>query len=218
MTVSFDFCRLRAQALRFRLPVSSAINLNAGSDPTMRARLSGGGDGDMTDLMVASGEAIDGKSFWTALGQRATGMTVVTADSDDGPTGFLGLSAAHVTASPATMLVSVDHKTSALAGIVSRRHFAVNFLPANAVKVADAFGGRGGLSGAARFAAGEWCVLSTGAPVFRDALGVFDCAVEEILERGHVSIIIGRVVAVASRTDGDPLIYFRGRTHTGLGA
>jgi hypothetical protein len=74
----------------------------------------------MTSLTVTSGEAIDAKAFWTTLGQRATGMTVVTADSDDGPTGFLGLSAAHVTASPATMLVSVDRKTSALAGIRSR--------------------------------------------------------------------------------------------------
>jgi flavin reductase (DIM6/NTAB) family NADH-FMN oxidoreductase RutF len=172
----------------------------------------------MTTLTVTSGDAIDGKAFWTALGQRATGMTVVTADSDEGPTGFLGLSAAHVTASPPTMLVSVDRKTSALAGIVSRRHFAINFLPANAAKVADAFGGRAGLSGAARFTAGEWRVLTTGAPVYRDALGVFDCTVDEILERGDISIIIGKVVAVAARADGDPLIFFRGRTHTGVGS
>jgi flavin reductase (DIM6/NTAB) family NADH-FMN oxidoreductase RutF len=172
----------------------------------------------MTSLTVTSGEAIDAKAFWTTLGQRATGMTVVTADGDDGPTGFLGLSAAHVTASPATMLVSVDRKTSALAGIRSRRHFAINFLPANAASVADAFGGRAGISGAARFVPGEWRVLSTGAPVFCDALGAFDCAVEEILERGDIFIVIGKVVAVASRADGDPLIFFRGKSHAGLGA
>ena len=171
----------------------------------------------MTTLTVTSGNEIDAKAFWTALGQRATGMTVVTADSDDGPTGFLGLSAAHVTGNPPTMLVSVDRKTSALAGITSRRHFAVNFLPASATKVADAFGGRAGISGADRFGAGEWRVLSTGAPVFCDALGVFDCAVDEIFQRGDISIVIGKVVAVASRADGDPLVFFRGRNHTGLG-
>jgi flavin reductase (DIM6/NTAB) family NADH-FMN oxidoreductase RutF len=176
------------------------------------------GGSDMTTLTVTSGEDIDARAFWTALGQRATGMTVVTADSDDGPTGFLGLSAAHVTASPPTMLVSVDRKTSALAGIMSRRHFAVNFLPATAAVVADAFGGKTDLSGAARFTAGEWRVLSTGAPVFCDALGVFDCTVDEILQRGEVSIIIGTVVAVAARADGDPLILFRGKSHAGLGA
>jgi flavin reductase (DIM6/NTAB) family NADH-FMN oxidoreductase RutF len=165
-------------------------------------------------LTVTSGQDIDGRTFWTALGQRATGMTVVTADSDEGPTGFLGLSAAHVSASPPTMLVSVDHKTSALAGIRSRRHFAVNFLPATAAAVADAFGGRTGATGAARFAAGEWRILSTGAPVFCDALGAFDCVVDQIVERGDVSIVIGKVVAVASRADGDPLIFFRGRSYS----
>lgn len=171
----------------------------------------------MTTLTVATGQEIDGKAFWTALGQRATGMTVVTADSDEGPTGFLGLSAAHVTANPPTMLVSVDHKTSALAGILSRGHFAVNFLPSDAGKVADAFGGRAGISGAARFADGEWRTLSTGAPVYSNALGAFDCTVDEIVQRGAVSIIIGKVVAVAWRGDGDALLFFRGKTHMGLG-
>jgi flavin reductase (DIM6/NTAB) family NADH-FMN oxidoreductase RutF len=170
----------------------------------------------MTTLTVTQGDAIDPKAFWMALGQRATGMTVVTAQSDDGPTGFLGLSAAHVTASPATMLVSVDHRTSALAGILSRRHFAVNFLPASAMRVADAFSGKGGVSGAARFAQDEWRALVTGAPVFCDALGAFDCVVDDIVQRAEVSIVIGKVVAVASRPDGDPLVFFRGKSYSGL--
>ena len=170
----------------------------------------------MTTRTVVSGQQIDPKAFWSALGQRATGMTVVTADSEEGPRGFLGLSAAHVTASPPTMLVSVDHRTSALAGIMARRHFAVNFLPAIAAKVADAFGGRAGISGAARFAPGEWHTLATGAPVYRDALGVFDCTVDQIVQRGDVSLIVGTVVAVAWRSDGEPLVFFRGKNHTGL--
>jgi flavin reductase (DIM6/NTAB) family NADH-FMN oxidoreductase RutF len=171
----------------------------------------------MAPLTVTQGDEIDPKAFWMALGQRATGMTVVTAEGDDGPTGFLGLSAAHVTASPATMLVSVDHRTSALASIQSRRHFAVNFLPASAANVADAFSGKAGVTGAARFAQGEWRILVTGAPVFCDALGAFDCVVDDIVQRREVSIIIGKVVAVASRPDGDPLIFFRGKSYSGLG-
>jgi flavin reductase (DIM6/NTAB) family NADH-FMN oxidoreductase RutF len=172
----------------------------------------------MTDQIVVSGGEIDARAFWMTLGQRATGMTVVTTDSDDGPAGFLGLSAAHVSADPPTMLVSVDRKTSALAGIVSRRHFAVNFLPGDAAAVAEAFAGKAGLSGAARFTPGRWRVLTTGAPVLQDALGAFDCTVDEILQRGDIAIVIGKVVAVASRTDGDPLVFFRGKTYPRLGA
>jgi flavin reductase (DIM6/NTAB) family NADH-FMN oxidoreductase RutF len=161
---------------------------------------------------------VDAKTFWKTLGERATGMTVVTADSDEGPTGFLGLSASHVAADPATMLVSIDRKTGALGGVLSRRHFAVNFLPADAVKVADAFGGKAGLSGAARFAEGEWTKLVTGAPIYQHALGAFDCAVADVIERGNVSIIIGTVVGATARGEGEPLVYFRGKTYTALSA
>jgi flavin reductase (DIM6/NTAB) family NADH-FMN oxidoreductase RutF len=109
------------------------------------------------------------------------------------------------------MLVSIDRKTSALAGVLSRRHFAINFLPAGREAVADAFAGKSGLSGAERFRDGDWEVLSTGAPVYRAALGVFDCVVEDIIERGTISIVIGRVVAVRARGEGNPLIFFRGK-------
>lgn len=159
---------------------------------------------------------IDAGTFWRTLGARATGMTVVTADSDDGPAGFLGLSAAHVAADPATMLVSIDRKTSALAGVLSRRHFAVNFLDSEAGHVAEAFGGKSGLSGASRFVEGEWTTLVTGAPVYARALGVFDCLVDDVVERGSISIVIGKVVGAASRADGEPLLFFRGKVMKGF--
>ncbi len=172
----------------------------------------------MTIATTPTAPAIDVKTFWKTLGERATGMTVVTADSDEGPTGFLGLSASHVAADPPTMLVSIDRKTSALDGVLSRRHFAVNFLPADAARVADAFGGKAGLSGAARFAEGEWTKLVTGAPIFSRALGVLDCAVADVIERGNVAIIIGTVVGATARGEGEPLVYFRGKTYTRLSA
>ncbi|MCK0198875.1 flavin reductase family protein [Ancylobacter sp. 6x-1] len=159
---------------------------------------------------------IDMKTFWRTLGERATGMTVVTAAGDDGPAGFLGLSAAHVTADPPTMLVSVDAKTSALGPILAKKHFAVNFLPAEAGHVADAFSGKGGLSGADRFVAGEWGTIATGAPTFTAALGVFDCVVEQVIERGSISIVIGTVVGAHAAGTGEPLLFFRGKTIAGL--
>lgn len=158
------------------------------------------------------------KTFWRVLGERATGMTVVTAQGEDGPAGFLGLSAAHVAADPPTMLVSVDARTSALGAILARRHFAVNFLPAAATHVADAFSGKAGLSGADRFVEGEWGTLATGAPVLLGALGVFDCAVDQVVERGSISIIIGTVVGARAAGSGEPLVFFRGRTVAGLAA
>ncbi len=53
--------------------------------------------------------------------------------------------------------------------------------------------------------------LPAGAPVLNDALGAFDCVLEEIIRRGTTTIAIGRVVEPAAKGDGDPLIFFRGQ-------
>jgi flavin reductase (DIM6/NTAB) family NADH-FMN oxidoreductase RutF len=161
---------------------------------------------------------IDMKTFWRTLGERATGMTIVTALGPDGPAGFLGLSAAHVSAAPPTLLVSVDKKTSALGAILAARHFAINYLPVTAGHVAEAFGGKAGIEGAARFKPGEWTTLVTGAPVFSAALGAFDCRVDEIIQRGDNSIVIGTAVGSLALGAGDPLVFFRGKTRTDFAA
>jgi flavin reductase (DIM6/NTAB) family NADH-FMN oxidoreductase RutF len=170
-----------------------------------------------TKLTTADPAGVDVKTFWRVLSQRAVGITVVTGRSDSGPVGFLGLSAAHVTANPPTMLVSIDQKTSALAGILSHRCFAINYLPANADALANDFSGKGASTGAGRFVEGEWGTLSSGAPILKNALGVFDCLVEDVIDRGTVSIVIGRVVAVATN-EGEPLIFFRGKSWVGVGS
>jgi flavin reductase (DIM6/NTAB) family NADH-FMN oxidoreductase RutF len=164
----------------------------------------------MTDAPSPDAPAIDQRTFWRAIGNRASGSTVVTARSADGPAGFLGLSAAHVCADPPLMLVSIDKRTSALQAILAARHFALNFLPREAAAIADTFGGKGEKKGADRFDTGNWGALKTGAPVLLDAAGAIDCAVEETIERHGVVIVIGRVVAVMDGGDKAPLIHFRG--------
>jgi flavin reductase (DIM6/NTAB) family NADH-FMN oxidoreductase RutF len=153
---------------------------------------------------------IDARAFWRAIGQRATGSTVVSARGPEGPAGFLGLSATHLSADPPLMMVSIDKRTSALAAILAARHFAISYLPRGAAGIADMFGGKGERKGADRFEAGRWDTLTTGAPVLIDAIGAIDCVLEETIERSGVAIVIGRVVDVREGAGGDPLIHFRG--------
>ncbi len=164
----------------------------------------------MIETAPPAGPTIDQRTFWRAIGNRASGSTVVTAQSDDGPAGFLGLSAAHVSADPPLMLVSIDQRTSALQTILAARHFALNFLPREAADIADMFGGKGSKKGAERFEAGRWGTLRTGAPVLLDAVGAIDCQLEETIERHGAVIAIGRVVAVVDGVDKAPLIHFHG--------
>ncbi len=107
------------------------------------------------------------------------------------------------------MLVSIDKRTGAYADILARRRFAINILPADA-GIADAFGGKTAAKGADRFEPGAGSTLASGAPVLTSALGVFDCEVEDVIDRGGVAVVIGRVIALASKGEGKPLIAFRG--------
>jgi len=152
----------------------------------------------------------DMRTFWRVLGTRPIGMTIVTARGADGPAGFVGLSAAHVSADPPTMLVSLDRKTSALGPIRDERAFAINFLAKGQEALGDLFGRRTAEYDE-RFASPDWGKLVTGAPVLTSALGAFDCELERTVELPGAIIAIGRVVGWLAKDDGEPLTFFRGK-------
>jgi flavin reductase (DIM6/NTAB) family NADH-FMN oxidoreductase RutF len=164
----------------------------------------------MTEPIQPADRIIDPRAFWRAIGNRATGSTVVTARSDEGPAGFLGLSATHMCADPPLMLVSIDKRTAALQTILAARHFALNFLPREAADIADMFGGKGPRKGAARFESDRWGSLRTGAPILLDAVGAIDCRLMETIERHGIVIAIGQVVDAFDGAGTVPLIHFRG--------
>ena len=152
----------------------------------------------------------DAKAFWRALGSRAIGVAIVTAKGVSGPSGFLALSATHLTANPPTMLVSIGQSTSALASILENRHFAINYIARDREDLAREFGGQGTRKGADRFLPGEWTALKTGAPALAGAVGVLDCELEEAIERHGTTIAIGRIVAFTQAAGIKPLISFGG--------
>lgn len=151
------------------------------------------------------------KEFWTWVGQRPIGATIVAVDGREGPLGFLGLSAAHVSADPPRMAVSVGRSTSALPEILAQRRFAVSFLPEEAGDLVAIFGGQAGISGPARFRPGEWTTLVTGAPVHVGAVGALDCRLEREIDLGDVVMLVGSVVGGTSREGADPLVLRHGR-------
>ena len=152
---------------------------------------------------------IDVRQFWKTLGERPIGMTLVTARHEERPAGFIALSAAHVSADPPLLLVSIDRSTSALATVLAAGHFAINYLAAGQQPIAELFGRHSDHD--QRFASPDWTVLETGAPVLGSGLGAFDCAIERLVELPGTVIAIGRVAAWFAKGTGDPLIFFRGK-------
>lgn len=154
---------------------------------------------------------LDPKAFWGAIGCRAAGVAIVTVAGAEGPSGFLALSATHLTASPPTVTVSLDKKTSAGPDLIASGAFAVNFLSAEGRPIYDRFTMRDGPKGVARFDGLALSTLATGAPVFDAVTGVLDCRVEEVIERFGVYLIIGRIVAFENHRDRLPLVHYQGQ-------
>lgn len=152
---------------------------------------------------------IDGKTFWKALGCRAIGVAIVTAQGTEGPAGFLALSATHLSASPPMMMVSIGLTTSALGAVRQGNHFAINYVAKGSDALVKEFGGGGTLKGADRFVPGAWATLKSGAPTLVDSVGVIDCQLDELIERHGAVIALGRVVAYSASTR-EPMISFRG--------
>lgn len=152
---------------------------------------------------------IDGKTFWKALGCRAIGVAIVTAQGSEGPAGFLALSATHLSASPPMMMVSIGLTTSALGAVRQGNHFAINYVAKGSDALVKEFGGGGTLKGADRFVPGAWATLKSGAPTLVDSVGVIDCRLDELIERHGAVIALGRVVAYSASTR-EPMISFRG--------
>ena len=165
----------------------------------------------VTDTITAD-RIIDIRTFWQAVGLRAVGTAIVTAEAGDGPRGFLALSATHLCADPPMLMVSVDKKTSAFQTMVDGGHFAINYLSTDQADLAGPFGGKGDLKGADRFQLGSWTTLATGAPILEGAAGAIDCEIEEIIERFGTAIVIGRVKDFASTPDVSPLVSYKGKT------
>lgn len=153
----------------------------------------------------------DIRSFWGALGVRATGVAIVTASGDGGPSGFLALSATHLAASPPTMTISVSLTTSAYADITASGHFAINYLSDAAVEVYERFSSRDAPKGAERFAGLDYRIGRTGAPVFAQTTGVLECKVVEIIERYGTALVIGEILWAHDNKDALPMVHYQGK-------
>lgn len=146
-----------------------------------------------------------------ALRHLASGVSVITVGRAPARTGFTATSVTSLSVDPARIIVSVNRHSSSYEALRESGVFAVNFLAAHQVGVAQAFSGFGGVKGEARYAQGSWTTLESGASVLEGALATVDCEVEEFIERHSHAIVIGRVLAARNAEDGEALLYWRGR-------
>jgi flavin reductase (DIM6/NTAB) family NADH-FMN oxidoreductase RutF len=145
-----------------------------------------------------------------AMGQFATGVTVVTSVGADGePVGTTANAVTSLSLEPPLVLVCFDLGSATLAAIRGHRAFAVNVLGARQRHLSANFA-KSGLAAAwdqVRHHRGP-----TGSPRLADMIAVIECTVERTFPGGDHEIVIGRVRHVESNGEGAvPLLFWRGQ-------
>ena len=152
--------------------------------------------------------SVDASQFKNALKLWASGVTVVTAQSEQqGLKGMTATSFSSVSVDPPQILVCLNQNTDTGALVLEQKQFAVNILGSEQQDVSNQFAG--GSSQEERFAAVAWETGENGAPVLTEALASLECKVVDQVLAGTHWIVIGEVQKVVCRS-GEPLLYYNG--------
>lgn len=153
-----------------------------------------------------SESTFDPRAFRRALGNFATGVTVVTAaDASGRKVGVTANSFNSVSLDPPLVLWSIDKRSSSHGVFEEASHFAVNVLAADQIDLSNNFA----RPKDDRFAEIAYAPGEGGAPVFADCAARFHCEKYQQVDGGDHWIMIGKVVAFDD-FGRSPLLYHQG--------
>lgn len=160
-----------------------------------------GGTIQMQDFTPAPDTA---RQFRTALGQFATGVTLVTCRHEGGPLGIVANSFSSVSLDPPLVLWSPARSSRRFPAFQAARHFAIHVLTTTQRDACAAFSRDG-----TAFDCVDWGENDEGVPLVSGCLARFDCSLHAEHDGGDHAIIVGRVLN-ASIGAGEPLLFSRG--------
>ncbi|SMX38258.1 FMN reductase (NADH) NtaB [Octadecabacter ascidiaceicola] len=149
--------------------------------------------------------AQDARAFRDALGAYATGVTIVTVPSEDGPIGITANSFASVSLDPPLVLWSPAKSSKRFKYFTGATHFAIHVLDAHQQQLCNGF-----TQNKSAFDGLDMSVGERDVPLINGCLARFECSLHAEHDAGDHSIIIGQVTRAQSR-DGLPLLFQSGR-------
>lgn len=160
--------------------------------------------GPMTALDFVPGPTTE-RAFRDALGCFATGVTLVTIESAEGPMGFAANSFAAVSLDPPLVLWSPAKSSRRFGHYIAASHYAIHVLPQDARDLLARFGREGpGFDGLAFGRNAE------GVPLLDQAVARFECRQHATHEGGDHMIILGEVLRATHR-GGAALVFHQGQ-------
>lgn len=150
--------------------------------------------------------AFDPRVFRRALGNFATGVTIITARSPAGAqVGVTANSFNSVSLEPPLILWSIDKRSGSHAVFEAASHFAVHVLAADQIELSNHFA----RPQDDKFAGIAFESGLGGAPLLADCAARFQCECYQQLDGGDHWILIGKVVAFDD-FGRSPLLYHQG--------
>lgn len=140
------------------------------------------------------------RAFRDALGQFATGVTVVTVP---GPIGITANSFAAVSLEPPLVLWSPARKSSRFAAFAGAARFSIHVLAADQTDICRHFTRNGDFDGIDHRLDGH------GVPLIPGCLARFDCRPASQIDGGDHLVIVGHVEQVETAS-GAPLVFHAG--------
>ncbi|AKS45788.1 NADH-FMN oxidoreductase RutF, flavin reductase (DIM6/NTAB) family [Octadecabacter temperatus] len=147
----------------------------------------------------------DARAFRDALGAYATGVTVVTVPSADGPIGITANSFASVSLDPPLVLWSPAKSSKRFNYFTGAKHFAIHVLDAHQKQLCDGF-----TKNKSAFDGFDVSMNENNVPLIEGCLARFECSLHAEHDAGDHTIIIGQVTRAQSR-DGLPLLFQSGK-------
>ena len=161
---------------------------------------------DPATELASDHSPIDPREFRNALGNYATGVTIITAaGSDRKPYGITCNSFASVSLNPPLVLWSLVLYSSSLAAFQNASHFAVNVLGVSQQALADKFA----KSSDEKFIGVEWTPGLGGAPLLAGSVANFQCRSANRYYGGDHVIFLGAVEAYSCNRK-EPLLFAQG--------
>lgn len=145
---------------------------------------------------------MDDQTFRRAMGKFATGVTVITTETDGEVHGMTANAFMSVSLNPKLVLISIDKRARMLDKIDQTNKFAVSILAEEQKGYSQIFAGQE--KGDVTFA------RLNDMPVIGDALVNLTCNVYNKHEEGDHYLFVGEVTDITVR-DGDPLLFFSGQ-------
>ena len=156
----------------------------------------------------------DPTAFRAALGQFATGVTVITTRTESGQ--LIGITASSfnsVSLNPPLVLWSLATKSASMPVFRANSHYVVNVLASSQLDLCKRFATVKG----DRFAGVSHAAGDTGMPVLDGALAWFECHNRSRYDEGDHVIFVGEVERCGVREDASdvaPLVFQAGGFHT----